>query len=160
YDPIQQAMVWHGQLGTQLWMPRPAASAAPFGTVCVDTRRALLPAPGSLPALGRTLRLQVGRAGLTDLAVGVLGTSHTLSGSTPLPMPVPLVNPFSCLLRVDQFAINLLSSTDPAPWLLSVPNNPAVLGVTMQAQVVFVDGFLQASDASNGLALRAGLAPT
>ncbi len=159
YDPVQQAVVLTTAGTCSAWLPEPIAGAVSFGTSCSPALRRLTPATGSLPALGRLLRMNVNRSGSGDLAFGILGTSRTSFGGVPLPTPVPLPASGGCSLRVDFFSGTILPAADPAPWVVPVPNSSVLLGAEMQAQVLFVDTLLRATDSTNGLALRAGLPP-
>ena len=157
YDAARAEVVLvtnQGQMQVWSWAPQPAPLASSYGTPCVDPLRQLALLAGDVPQPGASHRLQVSGSGGSDLAIALLGLSHTNDGA-PLPRPFP-VGPVTCQQRVQILAPRFLGTGLPVSLQLTVPNAAAFLGVRYDAQVVFANanGLV---DASNGLEVQIGL---
>lgn len=128
-----------------------AAKASTFGAGCVGSAGPLSLEAASLPWIGTTVRSNANGFPQGSLALHVLGT-NTLSA--PLPGP-------GCTLFVDPIIIDaIVPAQGSAAPTFDVPNNAALVGVTVRAQMVSIElgagGSLQQITSSNALDLIIG----
>ncbi|HLQ38703.1 MAG TPA: kelch repeat-containing protein [Planctomycetota bacterium] len=157
YDQIRQRItLLDGQSAAggldEVWTwstdPRPYAVA--YGDVCGS--RTLLPANGSLPAIGQTFAMNVGAP--ANLLFAAIGFSNLATASGPLPQPLP--GSATCQLWIDPAAAILLGAS--ATWSLPIPLQPTLLAVEFYAQTFELQpGGTPLVTSSNGLEGRLGL---
>lgn len=114
---------------------------APFGAGCAGALGAptLTAVPGTRPAFGQTLLLDIGNL---PLSVGVagLGFSNTNSGPFTLPLDLALFGAPGCNLLADAaVAFFLVGSSNVAQFGFTVPANPALQDLNVYAQGFALD---------------------
>lgn len=136
--------------------PESPASVVPFGRGCAGTfGPPVLSGIGPLPWTGGSLALQIESAPIGRLAVLVFGGSTVTWAGIPLPLPLASLRMPGCTLWT---GAEITQPTVVAPFLLEIPESPALVGGQIFGQALVFDppanplGLIW----SNGLALTIG----
>lgn len=115
------------------------ASYRPYGSGCAGSMGVptLAAAPGSRPALGTTLMVELGNLPIS-VAFLTIGFSNTMHASLPLPFDLGPLNMPGCNLLAEVLASQFLAGAGPtATWSLTLPATPSFAGI-----VFFNQGFV------------------
>jgi hypothetical protein len=119
------------------------ASYAPFGSGCLGSHGVpeLAVLPGSLPALGDDLRLELSALPLVPTPAFVqIGFSRTSLGAVPLPLDLAFAGMPGCTLYQSALlTFPVVSAGGTAHFVLSIPQDAMLLGMPFYNQGLVVD---------------------
>ena len=118
------------------------ASFAAYGAGCGGTAGvpALQPVAGRAPWIGDAWGLQLAMLPANAPALLVMGFSRTAWGSTPLPMSLAAFGMPGCSLHSSPEATAFtVAAGQVATWPIAIPNNQALVGMTLFAQAAGMD---------------------
>lgn len=144
YDLIREQVTMFGSVAVpETWVYAPTNPANFFtsGTGCAGTL-SVAPTVSSTerPWLGETFHVTVYPVPNNTVAIMVVGLSDTMSGSTPLPIPLALIGMPGCTLQVDPLIIDAFFAIgNTATWTFAVPGTASLLGVQVFAQGGAID---------------------
>ncbi|HZN41255.1 MAG TPA: kelch repeat-containing protein [Planctomycetota bacterium] len=144
YDLIREQVMMFGSVAvpeTWLYAPTNPASFFTSGTSCAGTL-SVAPTVTSTerPWLGQTFHVAIHPVPNNTVAIMIVGLSDTMSGSTPLPIPLALIGMPGCTLQVDPVVIDAFFAIgDTATWAFPVPAATSLLGVQVFAQGGAID---------------------
>lgn len=98
--------------------------------------------PYEVPLAGSTFVAELRAGPANGAALGLLGLSRTLArGTVPLPFDLLPLGAPGCLLEVDPMVLQVLlaNSLGEAVWALSMPSQPALLGLVFHQQLMTLD---------------------
>ncbi len=154
--------------GAVTWLssptPTPTATFTTYGTGCQHSTGTpqLSTAPASAPRLGQTLQLRLSNlpANSSQLPFGFFATRNESAIGLPLPFSMARYGMNSdCLQYVDPdsgLVFTLLNNAGTANWDLGIPNDPALLQLSVFFQGMVIDWAL--ADALPAAVTNAGVA--
>ena len=152
-----------GQRFGDTWEYKWIASYTSFGTGCagsVGTPK-LAAATGSLPWVGQPFTVELTNLprAVFNVPFLIVGGSNTAWGTTRLPFDLKPLGAAGCPLLVSpDFIVLLSNSNGKASFTATVPNNNALLGLTVHEQGYVLDGGANALGVavSNGASAKLG----
>jgi hypothetical protein len=144
YDFVREQVMMFGSVAlpeTWLYAPTNPASFFTSGSGCPGTL-SIAPTVTSVerPWIGETFHMLIGPMPLNTIALMVVGLSDTMSGVTPLPIPLAAIGMPGCTLQVDPVVIDaFFAAGNSATWAFAIPNAATLLGIQFFAQGGAVD---------------------